>query len=331
MAFAYGGDNLADTSANSVRGYLEEHPEFLLDHPQHIQKSLEIIKQRDEQERIRRQRLLLDKHDSNSDHPAIVTGNTQGNLTLYEFTDFQCKHCVSSTRTLEQLLTEDPNLRVISKPMPPSRDLAEQLGITKIPSYIIGDSLIVGAQSIGKMRRILANERIKNRLIGGSIAELESTVDKAELPKLNLNYWLISFGFTYCPDICPTTLATIGRTMGQVGDRASEIQPIFITLDPERDTVDKLSDYVAYFHPTLLGLSGTQTQIAQIASSYGVSWEKQSYGTRNSDYTISHSAHIYLMDRNGKYISKFPYDISANKLADEIKIIFSLSDVGVSQ
>jgi len=146
-----------------------------------------------------------------------------------------------------------------------------------------------------------------------------------------MNYWLISFGFTHCPDICPTTLATIGRTMGLIGDRAREIQPIFISLDPERDTVNKLSDYVSYFYPTLLGLTGTQTQIAQIASSYGVSWEKQPYGARNSDYTMSHSTHIYLMDRNGKYITHFPYNIAANKLAHEIKMIFSLSDVGITQ
>jgi len=128
---------------------------------------------------------------------------------------------------------------------------------------------------------------------------------------------LIYFGFTYCPDICPTDLQAIGLALDQLGGAADAVQPLFITLDPDRDTPQHLADYVPSFHPRLIGLSGDGTSIRKAARAYKVYYAK--VPMKNSDYTIDHSGFIYLMDRAGQYIGFFPPGTPPARMADVIR------------
>src|SRR5262245_36226819 len=110
---------------------------------------------------------------------------------------------------------------------------------------------------------------------------------------------LVYFGFTSCPDICPTDLQAIGLALDQLGQAAEEVQPIFITVDPERDTPQLLADYVPMFHPRLIGLSGDANSIRQAARAYRVYYAKVPR-TDGSDYTVDHSGFVYLMNGVGQ-------------------------------
>jgi protein SCO1/2 len=129
---------------------------------------------------------------------------------------------------------------------------------------------------------------------------------------------LIYFGFTYCPDICPTDLQAMSLAVDQLGSAGDAVQPLFITLDPERDTREHLADYVPMFHPRLLGLTGTPAAIREVASAYKVYHAKVQTGGR-SDYTIDHSGFIYLVGRNGKYLGFFPPGTSAERLMHVVR------------
>jgi cytochrome oxidase Cu insertion factor (SCO1/SenC/PrrC family) len=128
---------------------------------------------------------------------------------------------------------------------------------------------------------------------------------------------LIYFGFTYCPDVCPTDLQAIGSALDQLGKTGEPVQPLFITLDPDRDTAQHLANYVSSFHPRLIGLTGDANAIRQAARAYKVYYAK--VPTAGGDYTIAHSGYIYLMDRAGKYLGFFPPGTPPDRMADVIR------------
>lgn len=107
------------------------------------------------------------------------------------------------------------------------------------------------------------------------------------------------FGYTHCPDVCPTTLDDLAKAVGMLGERRDEVQVLFVTLDPERDTREVLAQYVPAFDPRFLGLYGDAAAIAQVAADFRVFYQKQASGGR-SGYTLDHSAGVYVFDRQGK-------------------------------
>lgn len=130
---------------------------------------------------------------------------------------------------------------------------------------------------------------------------------------------LVYFGFTYCPDVCPTDLMAIGQALERLGPDADAVQPVFITLDPERDTAEHLAEYVPLFHPRLLGLTGRLDAIGTAADAYKVYFAKVANGKNADDYTVDHTAYIYLMDRDGKYLGFFPPGTSAERMVEIIR------------
>jgi len=126
---------------------------------------------------------------------------------------------------------------------------------------------------------------------------------------------LVYFGYTYCPDICPTDLTAIGLTLDKLGSAGDAVQPLFITIDPERDTVDRLANYVPFFHPRLIGLTGEEAAIRRVAHAYKVYYKK--VGTSGSeDYVVDHTGFIYLVDPKGQYLGFFPAGTSADRMAE---------------
>ena len=129
---------------------------------------------------------------------------------------------------------------------------------------------------------------------------------------------LVYFGFTFCPDICPTDLQQIAMALKALGPAASEVAPLFITLDPERDTVKLLTQYVPAFHPQIIGLTGDLKAVHQAAKAYRVYHAKVA-NNGASRYTIDHSSFIYLMGRDGKYLGFIPPSTSADRIATALR------------
>ena len=133
-------------------------------------------------------------------------------------------------------------------------------------------------------------------------------------------YPIIYFGFTHCPDLCPTTLSLMGRALDALAEqapaKAARVVPIFITVDPERDTVELLHDYVASFHPRLVGLTGTPAQVDHVARNYGAFYAPVPIG--GGDYLMDHSGFILLMGPEGDYVTHFESDVTQDELVEAL-------------
>ncbi len=181
---------------------------------------------------------------------------------------------------------------------------------------------------------------IKNCLHQGAAPVAEATVQEPAAPTeiggkfllvdhkgrlvtekdLRGKYQIILFGYTFCPDICPTSLQVLTMALSQLGKTAEKIQPYFITVDPERDTVQVMQRYVSYFHNELIGLTGSKSMIERVAKQFNVRYEKVlEPGMEPDMYIMDHTASAYLMAPDGSFITKFAYGISPKQLVEKIK------------
>ncbi len=124
---------------------------------------------------------------------------------------------------------------------------------------------------------------------------------------------LLYFGYAFCPDVCPTDLAAMADLVRTLGPRGDAVQPVFITLDPERDTAEVLRSYAGAFDPRLIALRGSELDVRRVATDFKVFFEKVKPRGSGS-YVIDHMAFIYLLDRNGKYVAFFPPGTSAQRM-----------------
>jgi len=131
---------------------------------------------------------------------------------------------------------------------------------------------------------------------------------------------VLGFGYTSCPNVCPATLAVLALAHRKLGALASQVQVIYLTVDPERDSADKLKQYLAAFDPSFVGGTGTAAQMAAVRSSYGVTAEKVGTG---SDYGISHSSFIYLITREGKLRALMPFGHKADDYVHDISMLLN--------
>jgi protein SCO1/2 len=153
--------------------------------------------------------------------------------------------------------------------------------------------------------------------IGGPFALSDQTGARRTDADFRGKILLVYFGFTYCPDVCPTDLQEITGALDKLGTAAEAVQPLFITVDPERDTPAHLADYVSLFHPRLIALTGSAAAIHDAAAAYRVYYRKVPFG--KLDYTVDHSAFIYLMGRDGAYLGFFPPGTSADLMAGSLR------------
>ncbi len=135
-------------------------------------------------------------------------------------------------------------------------------------------------------------------------------------------YLLVMFGYTYCPDVCPTELQVISEAMEQLGQSRTKVQPLMITVDPERDTVAALADYIGNFDPSFVALTGSTEQIKAAAKAYRVYYAKTPPDDEG-DYFMDHSAFIYLMGPDGKYLHHFAPTTAPESMADKIQAVIS--------
>ncbi len=150
--------------------------------------------------------------------------------------------------------------------------------------------------------------------VGGPFTLTDQDGQRRSLSDFRGRLILLYFGFTYCPDICPTDLMSVGNLIRSLGPEGNELQPIFVTLDPERDTREVLRAYATSFHPRFVSFSGTEDEIRRVATSYKVFFEKvRPPGV--STYLIDHSAYVFLLDREGRFITLFPPGTPQERMA----------------
>lgn len=132
-------------------------------------------------------------------------------------------------------------------------------------------------------------------------------------------FQLIAFGYTFCPDICPTTLAEMSVVMEKLGKQAEKLQPLFVSVDPERDTPEILRRYTEFFHPRIIGLTGSPDLVRRVADHFKVAYAKHwEPGAAKDKYTVDHSAGMYLLGPDGSFVAKFAYATPPQEVAERI-------------
>lgn len=154
--------------------------------------------------------------------------------------------------------------------------------------------------------------------IGGAFELVDHWGRKVTDQDFRGRYLLVFFGFTYCPDVCPAELQTISAALDRLGTLARNVQPLFVTVDPERDTATVLADYLKHFDQRILGLTGRPAQIAQATKAYRVYAAKDAQGAGEAGYIINHSTVVYFMDTDGRYITHFNYGTTPEDMAERM-------------
>ncbi len=153
--------------------------------------------------------------------------------------------------------------------------------------------------------------------LGGPFELVDMHGRKFTQDDLKGKYTLLYFGYTFCPDICPTELTIIGETLNKLGDLRKQFRVVMVSVDPERDTPEVLKDYMANFGPEFIGLTGTPEQIRKMAKNWRAFYRKVPDESGES-YSMDHTAVTYLLDKNGKYIRHFAYGTPPERMAKGI-------------
>ncbi|MFN2426365.1 MAG: SCO family protein [Candidatus Binatia bacterium] len=131
---------------------------------------------------------------------------------------------------------------------------------------------------------------------------------------------VVVFGFTSCPQVCPTTLSTLAKARKQLGSDAENFQVVYITVDPERDTVERMREYLAHFDATFVGATGTDEQLAAVRKEYGIFANRENSG---ESYVFNHSSYTYLVERNGYLRALMPYGMAPDAYVHDVRILLS--------
>ena len=129
---------------------------------------------------------------------------------------------------------------------------------------------------------------------------------------------VLYFGYTYCPDVCPTELQSISLALDKLGAAADTVQPLFITVDPGRDTPERLADFVSSFHPRLIGLTGSLVEIRKTAIAYRTFFAKNG-ATTTDHYSVDHTGFVYLLGKDQRYLGFLPPGLAPDAIADAIR------------
>lgn len=131
----------------------------------------------------------------------------------------------------------------------------------------------------------------------------------------------LGFGYTFCPDVCPTTLVDLADARKKLGAAGKDFQVVYVTVDPERDTVGQLRSYLAHFDPTFVGATGTSEQLAGVRKAYGILVSKKVYKDSKAAYLVHHSSFVYLIDPEGKQRALVPFGRSADDIAHDVRTL----------
>lgn len=165
---------------------------------------------------------------------------------------------------------------------------------------------VPGAASVGKA------------LVGGPFSLVDHKGNRVTDKDFRGRYMLVLFGFTYCPDVCPSGLQVMAAALDKLGRKGEQVTPMFVSVDPERDTPAQLAQYVASFHPRLIGLTGSAEEVAAVAKAYRVYFKKVRDEKSTAAYTVDHTALIYLMGPDGAYVAHFTHATGVDAIVERL-------------
>ncbi|ASX27441.1 photosynthetic protein synthase II [Rickettsia sp. MEAM1 (Bemisia tabaci)] len=200
---------------------------------------------------------------------------------------------------------------------------------SNVIKIIIGVSLLIGVGALYLLLSLKTPDKPlagqvniyeDNAEIGGDFELIDQNGEIFSSDELKGKLSLIYFGFTSCPDICPTSLNKITKAVEILSENKIDIVPVFITIDPSRDTPAVLKEYLKHFHPKFIGLTGNEKQIREVADKFKVYYAKAaSENDNDQDYMLDHSSFTYLMDKNGKYLKHFYLDSAPSEIMEFLK------------
>lgn len=193
-----------------------------------------------------------------------------------------------------------------------------RLAVVALAAAIVGVALALAILPGPREQLTRALPSTGKALVGGPFTLVDQSGKTVTDKDFRGRYMLVYFGFTNCPDVCPSGLQVISAALDKAGAKAAQVTPIFITVDPERDTPDQLASYVSSFHPRLVGLTGSPEQIAAALKAYRVYAKKVEDPKSSAGFTYDHTSIIYLMDRNGDYLANFTHATSVDRLAERL-------------
>ncbi len=193
---------------------------------------------------------------------------------------------------------------------------------------LIGTALLLCAASVGVwlQRNSTSNSQSAAPNAVRDFTLTDTSGQRVSLATYRGSWLLIFFGFTNCPDACPTAMLNVSATLRELGPSDDRIRPIFISIDPERDTPAALKDYLANFGENIAGLSGSAEETAAVARAYGVFYRKRPL--ESGDYTMDHSTALYLVSPTGQYIRPYMPDTDPAQFADALRNAMSANKIG---
>ena len=197
--------------------------------------------------------------------------------------------------------------------------LMPRFPVVLLPFLVLATVLAAGALwRLGDLRAQRGTQTISMEKVelGGPFTLTDQNGQKRSDSEFRGKYMLVFFGYTFCPDVCPTTLAVMAAALDKMGSGADRIVPIFISVDPSRDKPEVLKAYLSAFGPRFIGLTGTEEEIATTAKAYRV--YVQAHKDEGQNYTVDHSGVVYLMDKSGAFLANYSLDASPDKLAADL-------------
>jgi protein SCO1/2 len=185
-------------------------------------------------------------------------------------------------------------------------------------ALLLAGLLVAGGQA-GAARSI-SHFEIRNFKIGGDFTLTNHLGEKTSLSDFRGKVVVVNFGYTHCPDICPTTLADLNKVVKALGKKSESVQVFFITVDPARDTPAHLKTYMPHFNKAFIGLTGSKAEIQKVAGKYSAAFQKQESGSK-AGYLMAHTSFVYLLDRQGEVKYILPHNITPKILLDGLRLL----------
>ncbi len=206
--------------------------------------------------------------------------------------------------------------------------------VAAILTVVVGRQILQIETSPPPIRKIKAGSGLdvevqtRSPKIGGPFSLVDHDGKAVTDADYRGKFMIIFFGYTFCPDVCPTSLSAVSGALDILGPLADRYVPIFVSVDPDRDTAAALKEFVGHFHPRLIGMTGTKAQILDAARHYRVYFAKaQEEGSDPSDYLVDHSAITYVMGPDGKYRFHFGHGTDPEVMAQHLKGILEKEDM----
>jgi protein SCO1/2 len=189
---------------------------------------------------------------------------------------------------------------------------------------IAGSVFWFSARDDRQAATILGSSSTGEALVGGPFDLIDHTGRRVTDADFRGKWLLVFFGYTHCPDACPLSLHEIAIALDHLGDAGRDVDALFISIDPERDTPEVLAEFVGAFHERIIGLTGTPEQVEAAAKAYRVYYQKRTDGDPVY-YLVDHTTAIYFMGPDGKYVTHFRYDIGGVEMAEQMRTHLSQS------